>query len=169
MGALALTPSTSAKDNAMYTEFGINKHADSFVTTIGSVTREDHISSRIGLSIMHNSGFEEATYLGLNGGVRVYTHNDFTPFAGIGAFTGYHEKKVLTDDDGFDNNNDGTIDECRESETEYDFIIGVYPEAGLRYKINRRTSITASAQYHVTSEGSEHNFWSYNLGCQFSF
>lgn len=170
LGTLALTPSTSAKDQAMYTELGLDKDGDSFVTTTGVMTEKANVSSRLGVSVMHNSEFEYSTYVGINGGVRLYTHNDFTPFVGIGAFTGYHSSDhYLADDDDIDNDNDGSVDEDNEYETEHNYIIGVYPEIGLRYKINRNASISASAQYHVTNQGAEHNFLTYNLGCKFSF
>ena len=170
MGTSLLNLSATDAVSEVYTELGMGKTSrDNFVATVGLMTEKKNISYRLGLSVINDKHFEESNYLGLNGGVRFYTNNDLTPFLGLGLFTGYHADHYLAEDDDLDNDNDGSIDEDDEMDTDYSFIISVYPELGLRYKINTHHGLTASAQYHVTSEGHEHNFWIYNLGYIYSF
>jgi hypothetical protein len=45
----------------------------------------------------------------------------------------------------------------------HDFIASVYPEVGIHFWLTGSTRLTAGAQYHVTPQGRDDDFWFFGL------
>ena len=61
--------------------------------------------------------------------------------------------------DGLDNDDDLSIDEVGETESEVTFFNAVYPEIGMHYWVTGSTRLTGSASYFITSDGRDSDFW----------
>lgn len=104
---------------------------------------------------------------GLDVGIRTQSPSRLAPFVGMGAFVGTSEYEVDATNDGLDNDNDILVDESGETEDEHDFLASFYPEVGAHFWLNSRTRLTANAQYHITTEGRDADFWFVGLSIGF--
>ncbi|MGZ0165139.1 MAG: hypothetical protein ACKVII_14545 [Planctomycetales bacterium] len=98
-------------------------------------------------------------FIGPEAGIRFQTPTRIAPFAGAGAFLGGNRYRSPAEDDGEDNDDDGSIDELGERKTEYKAFVAVYPEVGIHAWLTGTTRLTASARYYVTEEGRKDDFW----------
>ena len=100
------------------------------------------------------------TYGGISGGLRLNLGEEVSPFIGAGFFYGTDEEDVPADNDGIDNDRDGTVDEAGETkEVVTDSIFTIYPEAGIHVWLSDNFRITWSNKYYQTNKGIDHNFW----------
>lgn len=106
-------------------------------------------------------------FLGMNTGLRVQTPTRLSPYAGLGGFAGGNSHKSPADNDGEDNDSDGSIDEADETDRDFEFLGAVYPEVGLHYWLSHRTRLSGGARYFITTDGRDSDFWFYGL--EFSF
>lgn len=122
--------------------------------------------SRIGLKGLLGTGADD-WFLGADLGLRVQSPSRIAPFAGLGTFAGGNARPVLAIDDHVDNDGDGSVDERGEYRTAADFMASVYPELGVHFWLNGGTRLTASAQYHLTTDGRDSDFWFIGLSLSF--
>jgi hypothetical protein len=125
---------------------------------------EPWTEARVGLATLVHDGGDHPVSGGLSGSLRLQTPTRLAPFVGIGAYGGYAGLKSA-DDDGRDNDNDGSIDERGEDESAW--AGAVFPEAGVHFWINHRVRATASASYYVTNQGRNDDFLFYSVGIAF--
>jgi len=116
------------------------------------------IESRVGLKGLVGTGAED-WFAGIDLGVRTQSPSRLAPFAGVGTYVGANSRQVSARDDGIDNDDDGSIDERGETKSDPNFLASVYPELGAHFWLNSSTRLTASAQYHLTTEGRDSDFW----------
>lgn len=116
------------------------------------------LEGRIGVRGLAGTGAEDY-FLGGDAGLRIQTPSRLAPFAGIGAYVGGNSREVLATNDNIDNDNDGLTDEFNEKDDVSSFFSSVYPEVGVHFWLNGTTRLTGSAQYHVTTEGRDADFW----------
>lgn len=121
---------------------------------------------RMGLKGLLGTGAED-WFAGLDLGARVQSPSRLAPFAGIGTYLGANNHKVLAVDDHIDNDDDGSVDERGEKKNDPRFLASVYPELGVHYWLTSSVRMTTSAQYHVTTDGRDSDFWFF--GISFSF
>ena len=124
------------------------------------------VEARGGLKGLLGTGADD-WFAGLDLGLRAQSPSRFAPFAGIGTYLGGNNRRVLAIDDHIDNDGDGSVDERGEKKNDPNFIASVYPELGAHFWLNSSTRMTASAQYHLTTEGRDADFWFF--GVSFSF
>lgn len=106
-------------------------------------------------------------FAGIDLGARVQSPSRLAPFAGVGTFIGGNSRQVGARNDRIDNDNDGAIDERGETRADREFMASVYPELGVHYWLNSKLRMTGSAQYHVTTDGRDSDFWF--VGVSFSW
>lgn len=116
------------------------------------------VESRIGLKGLVGTGAED-WFAGLDLGLRAQSPSRLAPFAGIGTFVGGNTNSTLAVSDGRDNDDDGSIDERGERRADPEFMASVYPELGMHYWLTSDLRLTASAQYHFTTDGRDSDFW----------
>lgn len=116
---------------------------------------------RIGLKTILGTGAED-WFGGVDLGIRTQVPSRFAPFVGAGTFIGVSEHAVAANNDG-----DIFVDEAGETEDEHSFISSFYPEVGAHFWLNSKTRLTANAQYHITTEGRDSDFWF--VGCSIAF
>lgn len=134
---------------------------------IGAFTYVDpSLELRAGLKGLLGTG-EEDWFAGIDLGTRVQSPSRLAPFAGVGTFIGGNSRQVGARNDRIDNDNDGAIDERGETRADREFMASVYPELGVHYWINSKLRMTGSAQYHVTTDGRDSDFWF--VGVSFSW
>ena len=121
---------------------------------------------RLGLKALAGTGAED-WFAGLDLGARVQSPSRLAPFAGIGTYLGANNNEVPAVDDRIDNDNDGSVDERGEKKDDAQSMASIYPELGVHYWLTSSTRMTASAQYHITTDGRDSDFWF--LGISFSF
>ena len=126
---------------------------------IGAFSYLSHsVEGRVGLKGLAGTGAED-WFAGLDLGLRTQSPSRFAPFAGVGTFLGGNNHKVLAIDDHIDNDGDTSVDERGEMKDDPNFLASVYPELGAHFWLNSKTRLTASAQYHITTEGRDTDFW----------
>jgi len=113
---------------------------------------------RIGLKGILGTGAETG-FGGVDFGIRTQSPSRLAPFVGVGTYLGISSEDVPAANDGIDNDNDHSIDEYNEVEEEHDFLASFYPELGAHFWMNSRTRLTTNAQYHITTEGRDSDFW----------
>lgn len=134
---------------------------------IGAFTYVDPaVEVRAGLKGLLGTGADD-WFAGLDLGARVQSPSRLAPFAGVGTFIGGNGRQVGARDDNIDNDDDGAIDERGETRTRGEFIASVYPELGVHYWLTSGLRMTGSAQYHVTTDGRDSDFWF--IGLSFSW
>lgn len=116
------------------------------------------VEQRAALKGLVGTGAED-WFAGLDLGLRTQLPSRLAPFAGVGTYLGANSRSELATGDGRDNDGDGSIDEFGERDNEYSFLGSVYPELGIHFWLNGSTRLTASAQYHLTTEGRDADFW----------
>ena len=116
------------------------------------------VESRIGLKGLAGTGARE-WYAGVDLGLRTQSPSRLAPFAGIGTFVGGNGNHVAAEDDHLDNDDDGSVDERGEVRDDPHFMASVYPELGVHWWLNSSTRLTTSAQYHLTTDGRDSDFW----------
>ncbi len=116
------------------------------------------VESRIGLKGLAGTGARE-WYAGLDLGLRTQSPSRLAPFAGIGTFVGGNGNHVAATDDHLDNDDDGSVDERGEVRSDPHFMASVYPELGVHWWLNSSIRLTTSAQYHLTTDGRDSDFW----------
>ena len=122
------------------------------------------LSRRVGLALLASEAADDL-FTGVNAGLRVQPPARLAPFAGLGVFAGFSRETVDADFDGLDNDGDGFIDEPGEVDRRTDgALASIYPEVGAHFWLTARTRLTASAAYHVTTLGRDHDFWLYGVG-----
>ena len=124
------------------------------------------VEVRTGLKGLIGTGADD-WYAGLDLGARVQAPSRLAPFAGVGTFIGGNGRQVGARDDNIDNDDDGAIDERGETRTRSEFLASVYPELGVHYWLTSDLRMTGSAQYHVTTDGRDSDFWF--IGVSFSW
>jgi hypothetical protein len=124
------------------------------------------VESRISLAALAGTG-RENWFLGANMGMRLQSPSRLAPFVGVGGFAGVNWEEVNANNDGRDNDDDGSIDEFNEKKTEYDALLAVYPEVGIHYWLGTNARLTASASYWVTTAGRDDDFWFIGVGLSF--
>jgi hypothetical protein len=124
------------------------------------------LSANAGFAALAGTGANDL-FLGINTSLRVQSPSRFSPFAGVGMFHGYSEREVPARDDFIDNDDDGSVDERDETDTEYGWLSAVYPEVGVHYWLNSSVRLSASGAYYVTTEGRDSDFWFYGASLSF--
>jgi len=112
-----------------------------------------------GLAGLLYEGNTSAT-IGVTGGARVQTPSRLAPFMGIGAYGGVTPYN-LHDDDGFDDDGNGLVDDFGEETN--DHVLAIYPEAGVHFWLTPEWRITASTSYWVAVTDEVDGFWMWNL------
>ncbi len=116
-----------------------------------------YLTNRLGFVAAANS---DDYFVGGEAGFRLQTPTRLAPFAGAGLFAGFSEKETLAEDDHVDNDEDGTIDEHGETESNFDgALIAIYPEMGVHYWWTPRFRFSGFGRYLVTSEGRSADAW----------
>lgn len=139
---------------ALGAEFGVFTYVDPAV------------EMRAGVKGLLGTGAED-WFAGIDLGARVQAPSRLAPFAGVGTFIGGNGRQVGARDDFIDNDDDGAIDERGETKTRGEFMASVYPELGVHYWLTSDLRMTGSAQYHVTTDGRDSDFWF--IGVSFSW
>lgn len=125
---------------------------------------EPWLEGRIGLAgLIHETG-EHPISGGMLGSVRLQIPSRLAPFAGIGVYGGWAGLESA-DNDGYDNDNDGSIDEW--GENDHALALAIFPEVGAHLWISHRTRITTSVTYYVTNQGRDDDFLFYSVGLSF--
>ena len=117
----------------------------------------------IGLTGMAGTGAASA-FLGPEMRYRLVAPTRFSPFVGVGTFTGVNWRHKRAEFDGRDNDNDGSVDETGERKLVFGQpFFSVYPEVGMHLWANGTWRLTGSARYYVNSEGRDADFWYFGL------
>jgi len=116
------------------------------------------VEGRAGFKGLLGTG-DSDVFGGIDTGLRLQAPSRLAPFVGVGAFFGGNGKGEPATDDHLDNDNDGRIDEYGEEDGGGHLFASLYPEAGAHFWLNGNTRLTASAQYHLTTTGRDHDFW----------
>ena len=124
------------------------------------------IETRAGLKGLVGTGAED-WFAGVDLGIRAQSPSRFAPFAGIGTFIGGNSHEVEAENDFIDNDDDGSIDELGEVDDDMRFLASVYPELGAHFWLTSSTRMTASAQYHITTEGRDSDYWFFGISFAF--
>lgn len=101
----------------------------------------------------------ENWFVGGDFGLRLQTPTRVAPFVGVGTFLGGNLRQEPATHDHIDNDDDQSVDERGETKSRYDFLASAYPELGMHFWLNGRTRLTAGAQYHLTTQGRDDDFW----------
>ena len=118
---------------------------------------QNWVSARGAVAIF---GADGEGYGGLDLGVRLQPPSRVAPFIGVGMFNGGSKGVVDADDDGFDNDDDGRIDERGEQRDRLDgWLTAVYPEVGLHAWLNGRLRMSMFGRYFVTNHGRDDDHW----------
>ncbi|MEZ6123046.1 MAG: hypothetical protein R3C49_07710 [Planctomycetaceae bacterium] len=120
------------------------------------------VEGRAGLKGLIGTGAED-WFAGVDLGARLQSPSRLAPFIGAGTYLGGNNHKVLAIDDHVDNDDDGSVDERGEMKNDPGFLGSVYPELGVHFWITSGLRMTASAQYHITTEGRDADFWFFGL------
>ncbi len=102
---------------------------------------------------------ERDWFLGGDFGLRLQAPTRIAPFAGVGTFLGGNQHHELAINDHIDNDDDMSVDERGEQKKINDFMASVYPEVGIHFWVNSHARLTAGAQYHLTTQGRDDDFW----------
>ncbi len=102
-------------------------------------------------------------FVGPQASLRIQSPTRIDPFAGVGGFAGFNRHRVRADNDGRDNDDDGSIDELWEKRDDYNAFVGVYPEVGVHLWTNGVQRITANARYYITEDGRDTDFWFFGI------
>lgn len=124
------------------------------------------VEARAGLKGLVGTGADD-WFAGLDLGLRAQSPSRIAPFAGVGTYVGGNNHQVLAVHDHIDNDDDGSVDERGEKKDDPGFLASVYPELGVHVWLNGSTRMTASAQYHLTTEGRDADFWFFGLSFSF--
>ena len=124
------------------------------------------VEGRVGLKGLLGTGAED-WFLGGDAGLRFQAPSRFAPFVGVGTFLGANRKEELAINDHIDNDGDGSVDERGEHDGVYSHFSSVYPEVGAHLWLTSNTRLTTSAQYHVTTEGRDADFWFFGVSLAF--
>jgi hypothetical protein len=102
---------------------------------------------------------------GLDLGARLQTPTRLAPFVGGGGFVGVSDLSPFSDldDNGFDDDNDGFIDEGDEEADDFRAYAGVYPEIGVHYWVTADKRISGFARYYRTTEGEDNSFYLFGM------
>lgn len=112
-----------------------------------------------GLAGLLYEGNSSAT-VGVTGGARVQVPSRVAPFAGIGAYGGATPYN-LHDGDGIDDDGNGLVDDLGEETNDY--VLAIYPEAGVHFWVTPEWRMTASTSYWVAVTDEVDGFWMWNL------
>ena len=107
----------------------------------------------------------ENWFAGLDVGLRAQSPACLAPFAGIGTFSGGNTKRMRVTGAGIDN--DSSVDEMGKRKDDLNFAASIYAEVGVHFCINCSTRLTASAQYHVTTEERDADFRFFGFSLSF--
>jgi hypothetical protein len=114
---------------------------------------------RAGLAF-YGSGAADDWFLGPTAAVHLQLPTRLAPFVGVGVFGGYSRTEGVGPNNGFDDNGNDIIDEYGElTEHSYNEFLSIFPEVGLHFWLTDYIRLTASASYHITTEGRDHDFW----------
>ncbi len=128
-----------------------------------------NLSLRASLSFLAYENNDDIL-LGVNIGTRYNFGETFSPFIGLGMFGGSSSEDIPAEDDNIDNDDDGSVDEDGEVETEItDVMASIYPELGFHLWATDAIRMTFSTKYHITTKGRESDFQMYSLGFAFLF
>jgi hypothetical protein len=116
----------------------------------------------LGLTGLIGTGAKD-WFVGPQASLRIQSPTRIAPFAGVGAFAGFNRHGVSADNDGLDNDDDGSIDELWEKRSDYNAFAGVYPEVGVHLWTNGARRITANARYYITEDGRDTDFWFFGI------
>ena len=124
------------------------------------------VEARGGLKGLIGTGAKD-WFAGVDFGLRAQSPSRLAPFAGVGSYLGGNTKTVAATSDGIDNDADFFVDEAGETKDDSNFLASIYPETGVHFWLNSATRLTASAQYHVTTEGRDADFWFFGFSLSF--
>jgi opacity protein-like surface antigen len=156
--------------NGVYGELGGREKPDAVAGEIGLAGYgTENLSFRFGFSFLASENFDDI-YTGLTAGARYDLGSRFSPFVGIGIFAGETTEDVPAANDGYDNDDDGFVDEYGEERTRTTgTMLSLYPEVGVHLWVTRATRLTVAGKYHVTTEGRDSDFWLYSFGIAYMF
>lgn len=120
------------------------------------------LETRAGLKGLIGTGAKD-WFLGGDFGLRLQSPSRLAPFVGVGTFVGGNRRSELAIHDHVDNDRDGAVDERGEYKGVYSYMASVYPELGIHFWLNGQTRLTTGAQYHLTTEGRDDDFWFFGV------
>jgi hypothetical protein len=110
-----------------------------------------YLSNRVGFIAAFN---DDDFFIGGETGVRVQTPTRLAPFLGLGLFAGASSTRSPAEHDRMDNDDDGSVDEYGETETDFDgALAAIYPEIGLHFWWTPRVRFSGFGRYMITTEG----------------
>ena len=126
----------------------------------GTQYRSPSFEQRGGIKGLLGTG-DSDLFGGLDLGVRLQSPSRLAPFIGLGTYLGISAFPHNAEDDNLDNDDDGSIDEL--GETRRHVFFAVYPELGAHFWLKHDVRATLSAQYHMSTSGSDYNYWFFGL------
>lgn len=144
-----------------YVSGGLSYRPDTGNAAIIDVGAELYTTSYLTqrVSLMGTAGFDQAS-LGVDAGIRLQSPTRLAPFVGLGVYTGMNWETVDADDDGLDNDDDGSTDELGEEDIDYDWALAaIYPELGAHFWWTPRLRFTGFGRYWITSDGRDSDTW----------
>lgn len=156
-----------ADASGMFVSGGYAKRTDAdhglFAIDIGT---ESYCTSFLtGRASLMGMGNGDDWFTGADLGLRLQTPTRLAPFVGAGVYAGYADEEVLADDDGKDNDDDGSIDEWREKDERFSgALAAVYPEVGAHFWWTPQVRLTGYGRYMVTTEGRTADDWQIGVG-----
>ena len=118
---------------------------------------KSYYSQRIGAMVLFNG---ELPFAGVDVGARLQSPTRFAPFVGAGMFNGVIPGLSDAENDNFDNDKDGAIDEDGETDWGIDgYTVAIYPELGAHFWINGKGRATVYSRYFVSSAGRDQDQW----------
>ena len=156
---------------SIYLELGGANDPDAIGGTIGFAYETSKIFSYHGgltyFTSEHSSDVFGGLTLGMRTNVRVFP---VMPFVGFGVFSGISKEYIPAEDDGYDNDGDGEIDEPGEEDEVIDDIMSsVYPEIGVNFMVAEDAGLMFMAKRYYTTEGDDYKFWMYSMAFSFYF
>ncbi|MEO1524951.1 MAG: hypothetical protein AAFX06_05915 [Planctomycetota bacterium] len=134
--------------------FAVDIGGESYMTS--------YLTGRASLLGMVN---DEDWYTGVDTGIRLQSPSRLAPFVGIGFQGGAASETVIADDDGIDNDDDGSIDERREKDRRLSGALAAfYPEVGTHFWWTPQLRLSGYGRYLMTTEGREHDDWLVGFG-----
>lgn len=91
-------------------------------------------------------------------GVQLHSPSRLAPYVGLSGFAGYSNFDAPAAHDGFDNDNDGRIDERNEMAKQSSGTAAIVPEVGVQYWINGHRRVSIGASYYLTTDGRNEDF-----------
>ncbi len=142
-------------------EFMTNHHTGDFNVGVGGEEWvNDYCSGRFGVALMGVSK-KDGLYGTAYAGMRVSAPFVVSPFVGLGVAIGRGYDKDVGD--GYDRHPAITIN-GEDTHGLYRYIAVVYPEAGVRIWLGRRSSLVASVRYFMSTTGRANDSFMYGGG-----